>query len=167
MMNEQLEVADERIQKLQHMQTSMLIEVVKNYKQYGYTDQIRESALLILQKRGINEQSLKLSGNLHDFKYEDARDEYRKFVTNSYIALALFILSFLSFSSIALVSMFIYVIALLFMGFSFNNTKKLSKLLNDKTIDYSVVFIFLSVFLYFILFFVISSQIKEKMKTLS
>lgn len=167
MMNERLEVVDERIQKLQHMQTSMLIDVVKNYKQYGYTDELRESALLILNERGINEQSLKLSGNLNNFKYEHARDEYRKFVTNSYIALALFILSFLSFSTTALVSMFIYVIALLFVGFSFNNTKKLSKLLNDKTIDYSVIFIFLSVFLYFILFFVISSQIKEKMTNLS
>ena len=50
------------------MRTSMLFDVVKYYKQYGYTDEIRESALLILSERGIGEQILKLSGNLNNYK---------------------------------------------------------------------------------------------------
>ena len=45
----------------------MLIEVVKNYKRYGYTDKIRENPPLIFNERGISKQSLKLSVNLKKF----------------------------------------------------------------------------------------------------
>lgn len=55
---------DERIEKLKDLKTQNLIEVVKNYKKYNYTNEIRDQAIRILEERGISQEELKLSGNL-------------------------------------------------------------------------------------------------------
>lgn len=39
---------DNRIEKLKSMQTNLLIDVVKNYKQHGYPIELRNEALQIL-----------------------------------------------------------------------------------------------------------------------
>ena len=164
MINENIAVVDERIEKLQHLTTHHLIDVVKNYQQHHYTEEIRESALLILKERGITEQSLKLSGKLENRKYETVQNEYHKFKSNSAIALALYILAFFMFSGLPIVSVIFYAASLIFVGCSFGNTKKLSKLLNDRSIDYSIIFVFFSVVIYIVMFFVVRAHIKEKIK---
>lgn len=153
---------DDRIEKLQKMQTHHLIEVVKNYRQHGYPLEIRESALSILEERGVSKQTLELSGNMINRKYDEVQDEYKKFHNNSVIALVLYISSVVAANSYPLLSLILSLATLVLVGLSFQNTKKLSQLLNDKTMDYSVLFIFVSVFLYVIMYFVIRRQVKEK-----
>jgi hypothetical protein len=155
---------DERIEKLKNLQTSTLIDVVKNYKKYNYTLEIRDTALKILGERGIKEDTLRLSGNFVNNSYDEAISEYQKYNTNSIIGLILFILSFILFNANGLLGLVIYLAALIFIGLSFANMKKISKLVNDERIDYSVLLVFLSLFVYFIIFFVNRKQIKERIQ---
>ena len=153
---------DERIEKLNNLQTNTLIDVVKNYKKYNYTIEIKEAALKILEERGIKQETLKLSGNLTNNSYNEAIAEYQKYNTNSIIGLLLFILSFILFNTNNLLGIIIYLIALIFIGFSFSNMKKISKILKDEKMDYSPLLLFLSLFLYFVVYFVNRKQIKER-----
>lgn len=151
-------------EKLRSMQTNLLIDVVKNYKQHGYSEQIRLTAIQILDERGIKLQTLQLAGSLQNNNYEEALDEYKKYNVNSIIAFLLYIISILIYVNNPLTSIIVYLISLIFIGCSFANTKKISKKLKDESIDYSFVFILISLFLYFFIFFVVRSQIKEKIR---
>lgn len=155
---------DQRIEKLKNLQTATLIDVVKNYKKYNYTLEIRDEALKILENRGVKQDTLKFSGNLTNNVYDEAISKYQKYNTNSIIGLILFILSYVLFNVNSFFGLIIYLIALIFIGLSFSNMKKISKLLNDEKIDYSILLFFLSLFVYFIIFFVNRKQLKEKIQ---
>ena len=154
---------DERIEKLKHMQTQNLIDVVRNYQKHGYSNEIRDSALLILAERGISQEALKLSGKIDNLEYHEAQAQYRKFTTNSFIGLFLYVLSVIVLQDLPLLSMLFYLATLIFVGLSFRNVHKLSKLLNDDSINFSLIFIFLSLIFYFIMFFIVRKEIKDKM----
>ena len=72
-----------------------LIEIVKNAKQFGYDDKIRNVALQVLKERGITEEDLRLTGNLTNYKYDYTRTLYSSYVINSRIA-------FVSYSALAI-----------------------------------------------------------------
>lgn len=67
-----------------------LIEVVKNARQFGYTDEVRNAALAELRRRGIEEEDLLLTGNLSNSVYERTRELYHNYTTNSGIAFVLY-----------------------------------------------------------------------------
>ncbi|MBL4604928.1 MAG: hypothetical protein JKY02_04490, partial [Flavobacteriaceae bacterium] len=48
--------------KLESFDNEKLIDIVKNYQQYGYDNDLRNIAIRILEKRGIDKEQLKLSG---------------------------------------------------------------------------------------------------------
>lgn len=152
---------DDRIEKLQNMHTTALIDVVKNYKKYNYPIEIKDAAMQILDTRGVKEESLKLSGNLTNIKYDKATIEYQKYNTNSIIGLILYILSILVWSSNSVVSLVLSLASLIFIGISFSNTKKISKLIDDDKIDYSIIYVLISMIFYFVLFFITRHQIKD------
>ncbi len=153
---------DERIEKLKDLKTETLISVVKNYKKYNYTLEIRDVALNILEQRGIKQESLKLSGNFSNATFDEAIIEYQKYNTNSIIGLIFFILSSIAFGLNGFFGIFIYLIALIFIGLSFSNKRKILKLIDDDRIDYSVLLFFLSFFAYFMIFFIDRKQLKDK-----
>lgn len=155
---------DERIEKLKNLQTTTLIEVVKNYKKYNYTLEIRDEALKILENRGVKQETLKLSGKFSNNAYDDAINEYQKYNMNSIIGLILFSLSFILFSVSSLLGLIVYLIALIFIGLSFTNMKKISQLLNDDKINYSLLIFFFSLFFYFVVFFINRKQLRERIQ---
>lgn len=152
---------DDRIEKLQNMQTTALIDVVKNYKKYNYPIEIKDAAIQILNSRGIKQESLKLSGNLNNIKYDEATLEYQKYNINSIVGLVFYILSIFVWSSNFIVGLAFSLASLLFVGISFTNTKKISKLVDDDKIDYSIIYVLISMIFYFVLFFITRHQIKE------
>lgn len=152
---------DDRIEKLQNMQTTALIDVVKNYKKYNYPIEIKDAAIQILNSRGIKQESLKLSGNLNNIKYDEATLEYQKYNINSIVGLVFYILSIFVWSSNFIVGLAFSLASLLFVGISFTNTKKISKLIDDDKIDYSIIYVLISMIFYFVLFFITRHQIKE------
>lgn len=73
-----------------------LIEVVKNARQFGYDDNIRNIALEVLKERDISESDLELTGNLTNHKFDYANDLFRSYDVTSKIAfIAYFIALFL------------------------------------------------------------------------
>ena len=43
----------DKIERLKKLDTDKLIDVVKNYRQYGYEENLRNSAISLLEERGI------------------------------------------------------------------------------------------------------------------
>lgn len=44
--------------RLQAMDNNKLMDVVKNHRQYGYSDSVRNTAIEILKSRGVLEEDL-------------------------------------------------------------------------------------------------------------
>jgi hypothetical protein len=53
-----------------------LIDVVKNYKRYGYDDEIRDHAIKLLVERGWSVEDLKTFGYWENSDYEEALIQY-------------------------------------------------------------------------------------------
>ncbi|WP_313373509.1 hypothetical protein [Chishuiella sp.] len=156
----------DRINKLKNLQTKSLIDIVKNYKKYNYPIELKEEALRILDTRGISKESLQLSGNLSNYFYDEAMEEYKKYNFNSSLGFILFISSIiLNYNISVLLSLIVYSIALLFIGLSFSNSRKISKLLDEEKRDntmYLIILLLLSLVLYFVVYFFMKNQVKEK-----
>ena len=77
-------------EKLKKLDTKKLIDVVKNYRQYGYDESLRTCAISVLEDRGITKEQLEFSGNLVNKTYDYATELYNTFRRNSTIALVLY-----------------------------------------------------------------------------
>ena len=73
-------------ERLNKLDTEKLIEVVKNYRQYGYTAEVRNYALSLLEKQGIDRSDLQLTGNFENKAFNLASDSYDAYNKNSKIA---------------------------------------------------------------------------------
>ena len=60
------------IDQLEHFENKKLIDLIKNYRQYGLGIEQKNIALKILEQRGISELELKMSGNLTNESYDNA-----------------------------------------------------------------------------------------------
>ena len=85
---------NDRAEALKRLATPKLIDAVRNYRQYGYDLAIRDSALLMLEERGVEIEALVLSGSLHNASYDNAERVYRSYVRNSNLAFLTYILVF-------------------------------------------------------------------------
>jgi len=77
-------------EKLKSFDYNKLIDIVKNYRQYGYGDDIRNIAINILKSRGVDLNTIKLRGDLINKTYEDAKQEFKSFENFSKIAFILY-----------------------------------------------------------------------------
>lgn len=67
-----------------------LIKVIKNYRQYGYSRTHRNTAVSILNSRGVTNQQLKFSGNFDNQKFEEGIRLKYKFDEDSKLAFILY-----------------------------------------------------------------------------
>ncbi|WP_413531510.1 hypothetical protein [Empedobacter brevis] len=151
------------------MQTNLLIDVVKSYKQHGYSIEIRNAAIQILEERGIKMDQLELTGRIRNSKYEKAMLTYQKYNLYSIIALIFNIISIYFMINPSFLTYPFYIITLIFILLTFSSARTLSFILKDKSIDYSYVYIFVifvGAILYFIIFFITRKQIKEAIKAI-
>lgn len=166
-------------QRLKHLDDKKLMDVVKNYRQYGYNISIRAKAISILGERGFSEETLELTGNMYNKTYDYAETLYSSFKRNSKVAFILFSLLLITNISTSIfvvsanyltsVSVSINAIAtilyLLFLIKSFLNQNKFYKVTND---DYGtegvLMYFLLGMPLYIVMYFYFGNQMKEKMK---
>jgi lipopolysaccharide export system permease protein len=78
--------------KLKAFDNPKLFDTIKNHKQYGYDDDIRNSAIEILKSRGIDEDDLKLSGNFENKQFNSASEISDAYSRNSLLALLFYCL---------------------------------------------------------------------------
>ena len=76
---------------LESYSNEKLIDIIKNYRQYDFEIAYRNTALLIMNTRGITEKELKYSGKLVNDNYENALRHLSSYKENSTVALILYI----------------------------------------------------------------------------
>jgi len=70
---------DEDWEKLNSYDNDVLIKIVKNAKQFGYSAKYRTKALKVLEERGISQEDLLLNNNLFNVDYNKVEELYRQY----------------------------------------------------------------------------------------
>ncbi len=83
----------EELHILKRFDNDKLIDVVRNYKKYNYSEEVRNTAIGLLTERGYTLEELRLFGYLDNKDYDEAEKEYNAFRRNSKIAICVLILS--------------------------------------------------------------------------
>jgi hypothetical protein len=165
--------------KLESFHNEKLIDIVKNYQQYGYDDDLRNITIGILEKRGIDKEQLKLSGNFENHSYESAKRIHKSFNLNSKITFILYGIVLISnilvsifnqnseilasiiliINWIALISYFVFLIK------SFINQNEFYKAIGKENNSNSIlIYIFLGLPFYIFTYFYFRNQMNDEMK---
>ena len=169
----------DKIEKLKKLDNNKLIDIVKNYRQYGYDDNLRASAITILEDRGITKEELQLTGNFENRTYDVANDWYKSFRRNSKIAFILY--GILLFTKVLSATMSVYsefletltsiiywgalIFYLVFFVKSFLNKNQFYKIIKQEYgAEGALVYFFLGMPFYIIMYFYFKNQMEEKMK---
>lgn len=167
----------EASEKLKSFDEEKLIDIVKNYRQYGYSDEIRNSALDVLESRGIDTGILKLRGDLTNSNYDEAKEEFGSFERNSGIAFVLyglllvfrFITSFAG-DSEAVIITFLILFWLSFIGFvvylirSFINQSRYYKIVGKENDQINPGLYFtVGLIIYAVMYFMFRKQMRNEM----
>lgn len=163
-------------EKLKSFDDNKLIDIVKNYRQYGYGDDIRNAVITILESRGIDLDVLKLKGDLINKAYDDAKQEFKSFEDSSKFAFVLYglILIFRIVFSLAkdievlqIVSVILFWIS--FIGFfiflikSFINQSKYYEIIGKKESQLNPGLYFtVGMIIYIVMYFVFRKQMRDE-----
>jgi hypothetical protein len=169
----------ENTKLLQRLSDKRLIDLVKNYRQYGYDTELREAAISILTTRGITKEQLQLRGEFENKTYDSAQETYHSFRKTSNVAFAAYAILLVTnilvpvFSlDFEALSLFIRVINwsslityLSFLIISFMNQYKFYKIINKNYgTDGVLLYVFLGMPFYIFSYFYFRSQMKEKIQ---
>ena len=165
--------------KLNSLENKQLIDVVKNFKQYGYDEATRHTAIKLLEERSITIDDLKMTGNFENKRFDDAEVCYRAFFKNSRIALIFYCLIFILNmvpipfepsigQSLLLISTLVaLVLYFAFLIKSFTEHNRLYKLIgNNYKTSSTTVYYLLGAPVYFIVYFIFKKQIYNEMKAI-
>ncbi|GGK40395.1 MULTISPECIES: hypothetical protein [Flavobacteriaceae] len=169
----------DKIERLKSFDSEKLIDIVKNYRQYGYDENLRNDTLEILKKRGIDKEQLILTGNYKNQNYDSAKDIYESFNRNSKKALILYgvvllmsiltaIISsdkliFLS-SAMLIINLILIGLFIIFLIKSMINQSQFHKAIGKKNdSEFMLIFLVLGISLYFILYFYFRNKMNEQM----
>jgi len=177
-----IQISSEDSSELDQFENKKLIDIVKNFRQFGLSLNYKQTALKILNSRGISELELKMGGNLSNQTYENALRNYIDFKENSKLALILNLLtiilgfggSILSNNEFQIIGQSMSVIAILSFIFfvvvfqkTTSNQSDFYKLLNIKFLTNAFVFIILGIplFILYRIFFI--KKMKEDLLKIS
>lgn len=165
--------------KLKSLNNEKLIDVVKNYRQYGYDDNLRNTAIEILGNRGVDENQLKLTGNFENETYNSSQEIYNSFKQNSMITFICYLVVLLTkiFLSInytnseslilglSIINLIVLISYLIFLIKSFINQLNFFKTIGKKFNSGGVfVYFILGMPFYIFMYFYFRNQMKEEMK---
>jgi|TARA_B110000908_G_scaffold151739_1_gene186757 hypothetical protein len=165
--------------KLESFENGKLIDIVKNYKQYGYDNDLRNIAVGILEQRGINKEQLELSGNFENHSYESAKGIHKLFSRNSKIAFILYGIvlitnilvsvfarnSELLASIILIINWISIILYFVFLVKSFMNQNDFYKEIGKKNDSSSIlIYVFLGLPFYIFTYFYFRNQMNDELK---
>lgn len=162
------EVSSEQYKTLNNYDNNKLIDIIKNYRIYDYSITYKNTALAIMNSRGITNQQLKFAGHFTNQKYEEAIRLKNRFIEDSQLALIFYIVFAILtitgkiidnnyYDSIGpiLFNIGIVIGVIYFLAFlrSFISSSILNKHLGNESISNSVLFILIGLPLNFIVYF--------------
>ena len=169
-------------ERLASLDSDKLIDVVKNYRQYGYNDEIRNYALVLLEERGITKTDLQLTGNLENANYDYISQVFSSFKRMSNLAFLFYgliiIIKFIlphilknpvdSIPFLSVLFILSIVAYLIFLILSFIYQSKFYKLAGDDYgSDGALVYLIVGMPFYIVMYFVFQAQMNEKVKTIT
>ena len=84
------DLSSEHYETLNAYDNNRLIDIIKNYREYNYSITYKNTALSVLNSRGITNQQLKFAGHFTNQKYEEAIRLKNRFIEDSQLALILY-----------------------------------------------------------------------------
>lgn len=168
--------------RLERLDSNKLIDVVKNYRQYGYNDEIRNYALTLLEQRGITKTDLQLTGNFENAKYDYVNHVFNSFKRNSKLAFVFYVVLFSArfilpqllkrsegVTTLILVAFILSFVAyFIFLLLSFLDQSKFYKLVGDDYgTDGALVYLIVGMPFYVFMYFVFQRQMDERLKLIT
>lgn len=172
----------DNIERLNKLDDNKLIDVVKNYRQYGYDDKLRAAAIFILNERGISNEELQMVGGFENRTYDYAQELFNSFTKNSKIAFALYSVMILTNVLVPIVTsnsepLGLFTLVLnwsIFIGYfiflvkSFINQNQFYKGINKEYgTDGALLYFLLGMPFYIFMYFFFQNQMKEKMNEIN
>jgi len=163
--------------RLRKLDEKSLLDIVKNYKQYGYTNEVRAFAITLLEEKGVDNEMLALAGNLRNDSFERATELYSTYKRTSLTAFCLYLLLFFSrFSQVeTLLSGYLLLVGTLAAGVAYLFFLIRSSVIQGEFYrctgdeygsDGALIYLFLGMPFYVVMYFVFRAQMREKMKTI-
>ena len=171
--------SSEEYNKLNDYSDKKLIDIVKNYRQYDIHESYRNSALKLLNNRGITEEELRFGGNLYNENYENALRYKTEYSSYSILSFKLYFISLFldiigpvlnnnGYPNIGVIMLLIGVlVSLSFMFYLFKSFISLSNFykINSERNNINVfAMIILGIPLYFLVYFYYKNKIVEDLK---
>ena len=160
--------SDSDWEKLNSYENEVLIKIVKDAKQYGYTDEYRNKALKVLESRNIYQEELLLNNNLYNVDYNKVEELHKQYKIFSRITLFVYLIllgiSFLGKPETIVSIIIVLVIAVIFYSTLFKSQKLLDEIgtIIDKKVDLNLYLVIAAGFPFFILFYFYNrSYLKE------
>lgn len=163
-----------------------LKDIVKNYRQYNYSEEVRNAALQQLKLKGFSEIELKMAGDFENKKYTAALEAYKEFISFSKKGLIAYFISFFCLAGIivfnnintsssgtlksifdisqgiSILVFYIFLIRALVCNLRFY--KIIGK---ERDISAWIIFIFLGPIIYVVLHFTFKKKMKEELETIN
>lgn len=166
---EQVTVAqDADWEKLNGYDNEVLIKIVKDAKQFGYTNDYRNKALKILESRNISQEELLLNNNLYNIDFNKVEELSRQYKIYSKITLVVYLgmlgISFLGKPQTVIFIILALIVACLFYSALFKSQQLLDEIgtITGKKIDLNLYLVVAAGFPFFILFYFYNrSYLKE------
>ena len=154
-----------------------LIDIAQRYKQYDMDEASRETALHILESRGISTLELKLSGKLDNRAFDEAERDLNNYYRNSNIGLGLYVLSVVLLLStlfiggttgdiLNLISSISGLITLIFAMIAATNYSKVRKALGKDEGYLIYLLFFIGLPAYFVIYLFTRKKLKKELKNL-
>ncbi|MBC2846245.1 LptF/LptG family permease [Winogradskyella flava] len=178
--NLELEKNSEAFKTLQEYDNDKLINVIKNYRDFDYTVEYKNSAISILSLRGVTKQELKLAGNLTDQNYIETIRLKNEYEEDSKLALILYVIALIFMipgrilennkfptegNVLFIIGIVIFVIFIMALIKSFARHSDLYKHLGENKSMNAVLFLLLGLPLYFVFYFIQKIQITKLLKS--
>lgn len=160
--------SDSDWEKLNSYENEVLIKIVKDAKQYGYTDEYRNKALKVLESRNISQEELLHNNNLYNVDYNKVKELHKQYKIFSritfFVYLILLGISFLGKPETIVSIIIVMVIAVIFYSVLFKTQQLLDEIgtIMNKKVDLNVYLVIAASFPFFILFYLYNrSYLKE------
>jgi len=169
-------------ERLNNLSDEKLLDVVKNHRKYGYEENTRNKAIEILNTRGIDMETIIMTGNSTNSKYFEAEFYLKRYINHSKIALfsyfgmiASWILAFLFGFNVELIgiiaiinSWVLFITTIIMILLAYISLQRFDKAsMNNNSLDASFMFYVLGIPFYVVVYYYFKNKLKEQIKNIS
>ena len=167
----------EEFQMLNSYDSEKLIDILKNYRKYGYSQTYKNTALFLLENQGITLQQLKLQGNYSNYTFDEAQRYYYDMGKHSRLAFILYFISLLftipsyipflnnNYPKLIVISLlvslvFTLIYLIVFMKL-FSLRTSFNKLINKSNLGNTLLFLLLGLPFYILVYFLLRKTTED------